>query len=315
MGSKNEKILSYGKGTATLDDTLRDIFDVSDVSKWKKMTQQKKKSKKDEKKKSEEHASNIAKSTAVLTKSANYAGNFSYYIQAEGKARAEEVYGSISPNITSLYGQQFPVLIDFFSDYFNLGKVACNFNSKSKRSHNGESVTPGQSTPYSWDAHHMIPGEAFTLMKASATSASPIFNDQQYQLLLQSDYDVNNGNNLIALPTNGMDFFQPVHDLLLHPSNHSEYTKYVVNELKLLSLRLNELTKELAKPHPDVTVKIAKELKGLEDDLWDLLVRLGKAHVTSVVAKKKLVLSKEERQLVKLQTADGSTQYPLGALG
>ncbi len=61
----------------------------------------------------------------------------------------------------------------------------------------------------------MIPGSAFytkvSTVSNGAASKSPVFTDSQYALLLLSDYNVNHGHNLIPLPANKMDRYQPVH--------------------------------------------------------------------------------------------------------
>jgi hypothetical protein len=276
------------------------------------ISEQKKKEKKEKKEEKKEHTSSKAGLKAILNKSssANYMGNFSYYARGDGKGRADRVYNKISPNISALYANR-PAVTGFYTDYFKLSSVACNFNSKAKMKKNNS----GASKPYVWKAHHMIPGEVFTVMESSTGTDEQIFNDIQYRLLLMSDYNINNGNNMIALPANRMDFFQPVHDLLQHPSSHSAYTNRVIKEMKKVSDELEELTDELEKPHPDVAVKIADDLKTLENKLWKLLINVGKASVTSIVKKQKIALNKEDQMLVKNQTENGKTQYPMGALG
>lgn len=305
----------YGEGRLPLPYTLHAVFDTAKTGDWQEMKQKKKKEEKEDKKK-DDHAPSNAKITAVLNKTGDWSGNFSYFIRSgEGKSRANEVYNKISNNVTVIYGRNRPALVKFFKDYFKLDSVACNFNTKSKRKSAGKTINPGQNKPYVWEAHHMIPGDAFTQVKAGVRGSSPIFNAKQYRLMLMSDYDVNSGHNLIALPTNRMDFFQPVHDLIQHPSNHNNYTSRVVKEMKEIAKSLNKLTSDLEKPHPEISVKIAKDLEGLEDDLWDLLVKLGKASVTAIVTGQQLKLSQEDQQMLKFQNQDGSTKYPLLALG
>ncbi|VAW86807.1 hypothetical protein MNBD_GAMMA16-168 [hydrothermal vent metagenome] len=234
------------------------------------MEEKKPKKKEEKDKESAKHAPSNGKMTAILSKSSssNYAGNFSYYARKDGKGRADKVYNEISPNIEYLYKEN-PILLKFFSDYFKISRVNCNFNSKAKLTSGKKS---GMSKPYAWNTHHLIPGGAFSEMKATTTAAEPIFNEQQYKLLLMSDYNVNNGNNMMALPSNNMEFFQPVHNLLQHPSNHNQYTQRVINEMKKVADTLEELTDDLEEPHPDVEVKIANEMKALENKLWKLLV-------------------------------------------
>lgn len=295
---------------------INKVFEVAKVDQWALVKQKKQAKKKQEKGKKEEHASSNTQIKAVLNKTGDWSANFSYFIRGgEGKSRADQVYNKISPNVTYLYARKRAPLVKFFNDYFKLDAVACNFNTKAKRKAAGKTVYPGQKFPYDWEAHHMIPGDAFTQVRAGVRGAEPIFNARQLRLMLMSDYDVNDGHNLIALPTNRMDFYQPVHDLIQHPSNHENYTVRVVKEMKKISKSLNKLTSDLEKPHPEVTVKIAQEMKNLENDLWKLLVKLGKIAVSSVVKNQEASLSEEDKDLLKYQTKDGKTKYPLVALG
>lgn len=317
MSFDNKQVLKwYGEGRVPLPFAINRVFDVAKTSQWSLVKQRKDAKSKKDKAKKEEHAANNVKSTAVLVKTGDWSANFSYFIRSgAGKSRADQVYNKISPNITYLYGRNRPPLVKFFKDYFTLDAVACNFNTQCKYKKAGKTKYGSQKFPYVWDAHHMIPGEAFTQVKAGVRGAQPIFNARQLRLMLMSDYNVNNGHNLIALPTNRMDFYQPVHDLIQHPSNHANYTSRVVSEMKQVAKKLEQLTDDLDKPHADVVVKIAASLNDLEDELWRLLVAIGKAAVASVVAKQELKLKTEDKELLKYQTADGKTTYPLLALG
>jgi hypothetical protein len=49
--------------------------------------------------------------------------------------------------------------------------------------------------------------------------------------------------------------------LLQHRSSHSAYTNRVIQEMKKVAKKLEVLTDDLEKPHPDVAVKIADRLK------------------------------------------------------
>lgn len=318
MGLNTKNILKWhGEGKLPLSSALKAVFLTDQIGDWQLMQERKKEKEEDSGEEGAEHASSTVKIKAVLSKSssANYTGNFSYYARGDGKGRAGKVYNKISPNISYLYARNRPPLVKFISDYFTLDAVNCNFNSKSKAQIGGKKKEPGSKIPYAWEAHHMIPGEAFTSMKASVSGSEPIFNAKQYRLLLMSDYDINNGNNMIALPTNGMDFFQPVHNLIQHPSNHGNYTNRVVKEMKKVAKDLNQLTNDLEKPHSELTVKIAQTLKDLENELWRLLIKIGKAEVTAAVkGQEDSGLSEEDKKLIKSQTADGKTQYPMKAL-
>ncbi len=313
----------YGEGKLSLGFTHRRVFLTENPSSWQ-MPRKSKKKQEDEKKQEEEpkeHASSTAKITAVLRKSdtADYATNFSQYVKAAGKSRADAVYNKISANISNLYGRNRPALVKYFSDYFKLESAVCNFNYESvlykKNSATDKRETANCGMPYNWQAHHMIPGEVFTTMASAVKGKKPIFNARQYRLLLMSDYDINNGNNLIALPGRKTEFYQPIHDLIQHPSNHNKYTSHVTKKMKKLAKKLNKLTSDLDKPHTDVVVKIADSMKITEDELWDLLIKIGKQSIGAIVSGQSMELAKEEKALLKHQTSDGSTEYPLRALG
>ncbi len=307
----SESVKKYGKSRLALKSILKDVFLTKTPAEWVLMKESKPKKKKQEKKKKTDCTASNGKITAILSKSAtsNYAGNFSYYARGDGKGRADKVYNKISSNV------KHPRLAKFFSDYFKISKVNCNFNSKAKLKVGKKYSMSGSSKPYAWEAHHLIPGEAFSEMKATTGTPEPIFTEQQYQLLLMSDYNVNNGNNMMALPSNNMEFFQPVHNLIQHPSNHNAYTKRVISEMKNVAAGLEDLTDDLEKPHPDVDVDIANEMRIIENKLWKLLVKLGKAAVTSAVEGEEisLYLDKKDELLVTNQSASG-TEYPMLAL-
>ena len=310
MGSGSiDSIKQYGKSRRDLKSTLEKVFLTKTPADWVLMKERKPKKKKQEKKKKTNCTASDGKVKAILSKSSssNYAGNFSYYARGDGKGRADKVYNEISPNIGY---KENKILLKFFSDYFKISSVNCNFNSKAKLTSGKES---GMSKPYAWNAHHLIPCAVFSEMKATTTVAEPIFNEQQYKLLLMSDYNVNNGNNMMALPSNYMGFFQPIHNLIQHPSNHNQYTQRVIKEMKKVAADLEDLTDDLEKPHPDVEVKIAERIKNIENELWDLLVKLGEAAITSTVTDKPMALDKEERSLITQESKSG-TQYPMWAL-
>lgn len=53
----------------------------------------------------------------------------------------------------------------------------------------------------------------------------------------------------------------------------------MIKELKQVAKDLNKLTSDLEKPHAKVTVTIAETLKVLENKLWKLLIKVGKAAI------------------------------------
>ncbi|MET1254934.1 AHH domain-containing protein [Aliikangiella maris] len=297
-----------------LNDALRAIFLFQEPGKWRKADEQKaKKKKKTEADENGVHIASNSELAANLSKTGRgkqYLQNFSDYIKGDGSRN--KIYKEVSENASVLWGDK-PHMMAFFKNYCLLGQFECNFNVKAKldRKYNGTSkiVVSGTSKPYKWEGHHLIPGEAFYTKDSNGA-----FTEEQLKILRTCEYDINNGHNLIALPTNYMDMFQPVHNLIQHPSNHSNYTKRVVDEMEKVADNLNKAIKSAEEDHPDIKVEIAEKLTALEDDLWDLLIRLGKAVVTSKVAKIRLRLSREDAKLVKFKASSADTEYQFGAL-
>ncbi|WP_086929331.1 AHH domain-containing protein [Agarilytica rhodophyticola] len=319
MSVKSRRVQEYGRGARTKSLVLKSLFETSTPNKWTMPKSRKSsKDKKDDSSTEDKHTASSADLKAVLHKDGDYKGNFSDYIKTDNDRK--DVYMTISANAKHLFGTHRPLILELFENYFKLGSVECNFNYKAvlqkADSANGKRRTGGCSKPYNWEAHHLIPGEAFTTMETKKGSKEEIFTPTQYQLLLMSDYDINHGHNIIALPANNMDFFQPVHDLIQHPSNHAEYTKLVIKELKALKQDLQDAEDELGEDHPQVTVAITNSLRDrnqLEDKLWKLLIKIGKASVTAKVTKEAMELEAEERELLKYQAKSG-TKYKYGAL-
>ncbi|WNO08088.1 AHH domain-containing protein [Teredinibacter sp. KSP-S5-2] len=273
-------------------------------SDWTSSKQQKpEKEKNKNKDDSEEHSFATFTETAKLKKDSKHPSNLSYYFRGDGKARANKVYDKINDQVDKLYKQNFPHLKGFLDDYYKISSVDSNFNKNGKLKGKAKS---NQQRPYYWESHHMIPGDVFTKMK----DGEQIFDDKQYKLLKMSDYDINNGHNLIALPGNEMDFFQPIHGLIQHPSDHKKYTDRVIEEMKKVSKKLDEMVDELDKPHPDAIGKVELELDGLEDDLWDLIIKLGKAGISGDTSK----LAPGDIGMLKSR-ADTGTVYQYKALG
>jgi hypothetical protein len=157
-------------------------------------------------------------------------------------------------------------------------------------------------------------------MKSEKGGDNPVFTPEQYEVLRMADYDINHGHNLIALPASGMSFFQPVHDLIQHPGNHPEYTKHVISEMQKVSQDLNKIAKKLGEDHPDMSAAVKLKFRGdklLEDQLWDLLIKIGKECVSSVVQKRSIALEEEEEEeaaLVKNKAKTTDSTYEYSAL-
>jgi hypothetical protein len=317
--SKREKVGSYSSGNLTKGLLFECLFDTADPKKWAVPTPNKKskKSKKDESKGS--HDATNAKRSAILHKNNEYKKNFSAYIKTDSDRN--KVYNTISPNIKKLYAKDRPLLITLFDEYFKMDSFECYFNTEAVLqkgdSITGKRRTSGCSKPYDWEAHHIIPGEAFTIMEKTKGGESEVFSPLQYEILSISDYDINHGHNIIALPGNSMDPFQPVHNLIQHPSNHSEYTSYVIKEMKKLKTDLDEYEEDMKEDHPKFSVIIADSLRDkemTEDILWEILIKIGEAVITAKVTKTKIELTKEEQGLVKYDAKTTDTKYKYGAL-
>lgn len=167
----------------------------------------------------------------------------------------------------------------------------------------------GAKWPYAWEAHHLIPGDVFTHMKAGTRGKSePIFTPEQYKLLTKSEYDVNNGHNIIMLPAEN--WAVPIHVLLQHPSDHPEYTKMVLMQCQSISEKLQSHVAKNNKKHKENLEKaIVQELHDLEEDLWDFIVSLSQRVVDAVIEGQEF----DESEPVRFSKKDGSP-YQWGAL-
>ncbi|KFA94147.1 AHH domain-containing protein, partial [Archangium violaceum] len=69
----------------------------------------------------------------------------------------------------------------------------------------------GTSLPYSWEAHHLLPANVFYKE----------LTIEQIKIILRTNYDINDGRNIIFLPENPID--TPIHKLPYHSSGHNKY--------------------------------------------------------------------------------------------
>lgn len=289
---------------------------------WKLEKEDEKKDKNKDDGDSGEHSPDNGELEAVLWRRGNYLTNFSKEISAND-ARSK-VYKTFT-HVDLAYKAMYPDLPNFFKTKCGYGQLKCNFDYRASYEAGDKKVTKGKtakkpkkksagkagkrayaSMPYKWTGHHLIPCGAFYQELETSGGPVKIFSEKQYVLLLLSDYDVNNGNNVIALPRAGQDFFQPVHSMILHPSNHNNYTSMVQKKLSKIADNLKELESEADKPHPEISVKIAKDLHDLEDRLWKILVKLGKTLVGAALANKKVEFSSDLNNVVGDSGAYGS---------
>ncbi len=125
-----------------------------------------------------------------------------------------------------------------------------------------KSGTIGQSLPYRWQAHHILPMSAFT----------GYFEEDDIEIICRSDYDINMGSNIIFLPE--LSKAMKYHQLPGHWSDHPEYTSKVKTEFGRMQEKLDEI-KEKDKDHEKSAPKFELKLKILESKMFNLLVKAG----------------------------------------
>lgn len=187
--------------------------------------------------------------------------------------------------------------------------VSPNFNPKAYyKDSNGKYVYARQAYPYSWEAHHMVPLSAFYLA-ADEKTKKPVFSDPAVKsILLQSEYNINFGDNMIMLPENNRGSL--AHTLIQHPSDHREYTKMVQEQLQVIEKQLEALIDKGKHPKPK---NVVTELKKVEDKLWNILVTLSRKLAKQMLGDA-VMLSEQEANIHKQQTESSNVTYPLGAL-
>ncbi|NMO15070.1 AHH domain-containing protein [Pyxidicoccus fallax] len=198
------------------------------------------------------HASSLAPYKAILGKGTNYARNGATYIRSN-RASEYSTFEHLGP-------------ADFQASVAAHASIVqpSNFNP----------TLSGQTLPYLWQAHHMIPGEAFY---TEDSSGKPVFDKaENFDILLQTPYDIDHGHNLIILPN--ISWAVPVHSLLQHPNNHNGYTLDVMQGLKSIDSAIDTLRGQ-EKPHEDIVANVFDDLKKLEENLWTGLLRRSRKAV------------------------------------
>lgn len=152
-----------------------------------------------------------------------------------------------------------------------------------------------QKYPYNWEAHHLLPGSAFYY----EIDGELVFTLKQIRLILQTDYNINHGHNLIFLPS--VDWACPVHTLVCHPSDHPNWTMKIMDMLKEISRSLKR-QEEKGEPHENIKTNVFEELKDSEEQAWDDLVQLSRVSVPAAWNDVRIV-----NDLVKFETKDGKT--------
>ncbi|WP_284663641.1 AHH domain-containing protein [Myxococcus sp. SDU36] len=210
-----------------------------------------------------DHVDDSAAPRGVLGKDSDYAQNGSDYIASLDGRDVYRVFDhAYLDEIRDLVKQtaEFP------------GGPPENFNPRAKDKDKKPAL---QKYPYAWEAHHILPGSAFYY----ELKDGPAFTYRQLRLILQSDYNLNHGHNIIMLPDQA--WAVPVHALLQHPGDHPIYTQQVIRDMKGIASEIQEKIDE-SKDHNMLSFDIFTRLKELEEDYWDLLVGLSRAVVAAV---------------------------------
>lgn len=273
---------------------------------WKKANIPEKKEKKDEQTdQDDEHSLSNRGLKAILWRNNTYNKNCHEYL-SENQNRQK--YFNMDLNgrkdrLRKSIPEEYVVEVLMENSGFNQRPE--NFSSTAKlddsvkyatSSKSGERETSGCAFPYTWNGHHMIPCGAFYLSEKSGGGVRNILTDEQYALLLMSDYDVNRGSNLIPLPDKEPGC-QAIHDMLMHPSGHEKYTTMVKEKIKEISKILDELAKESEEPHPLVPEDISEELESIEDELWNNFIKWGREVVDARLGAR--VPSDEDSSFIK----------------
>ena len=237
-----------------------------------------------------DHVDSDAPPKGVLGKDDEYAQRGSDYIRSKN---GRGVYRNFShPHL-----EQIRDMVRQVAEF--PGGPVQNFSPKAK-DENGKPV--GQSVPYVWEAHHILPGSAFYY----ETASGPCFTYQQLRLLLQTDYNLNHGHNIIMLPKES--WAVPVHTLLQHPGDHPQYTQRVMERLKEISKDIQAKI-DKGEPHKDVVLDLFEQLKELEEEFWDFIVGLSEVVVAAVTSGQTYV-----HDHVRFAPEKGKSTYDYGAL-
>jgi hypothetical protein len=198
------------------------------------------------------HANPQVPYRAILSKGTNYRRNATEYLKEENPGR-----GRIYNTFTHLGPEKFRNDVQRLA---GLNSPTSNFNPE----------LSGTSRPYNWRAHHLISGEAFYTKNADGELA---FKEDNFPLVLQCQYDIDHGHNLILLPYD--DWAPPIHCLIQHPNQHDDYSMDVIGGLKEVDTDIDALRGRNAE-HDAIVANIFENLKVLEDILWDDLVAISK---------------------------------------
>jgi len=121
----------------------------------------------------------------------------------------------------------------------------------------------GVTLPYPWEAHHLLPTNVFYKNLSM----------DQIRAILRTDYDINDGRNIIFLPEEPID--TPVHKLPYHSSGHVKYDKRVkFAMMKEVKDVLDKVKKE-KRDHKEAAAAIESVLHELETKMFKYTRSLG----------------------------------------
>ncbi|ATB44489.1 AHH domain-containing protein [Corallococcus macrosporus] len=286
--------LSASEMNTELAQRLLGIFERSRDRKYTaaKAAKKKKPKPKDSAADDADHVDDSAAPRGVLGKDSDYAQNGSDYIASLDGREVYRVFDhSYLDEIRDLVKQtaEFP------------GGPPENFNPRAKDKDKKPAL---QKYPYAWEAHHILPGSAFYY----ELKDGPAFTYRQLRLILQSDYNLNHGHNIIMLPDQA--WAVPVHALLQHPGDHPNYTQQVMEDMKAIAQKLQKAI-DSQKDHTALVEDVFAQLHKLENKYWKLLVALSRAVVASVTAGKEY-----KHPLIRFAPKDkkAKSRYEWGAL-
>ncbi|MFY0564523.1 AHH domain-containing protein [Archangium lansingense] len=121
----------------------------------------------------------------------------------------------------------------------------------------------GACLPYPWQAHHLLPSNVFYKN----------LDLSQVKIILRTDYDINDGRNIIFLPNKPLD--TSIHALPYHSSGHTKYDKVVKSKMKTLKSVLDQIKNEEIE-HKDAAKSVEEELHNLETEMFQYTHGLGR---------------------------------------
>jgi hypothetical protein len=287
--------VSKGEMNTDLAKKLKAIFDRSADRRYTAFKEQKKK---DKKKASAaatgDHVDANSVPKGILGKYDGYAQNGSDYLRSKN---GRGVYR----NFSHKYLDEIRDLVRQVAEF--PGGPAENFDPSAK---DKTGKKAGQKWPYAWEAHHIIPGSAYYYVNKVSGKEEHVFTYQQYRLILQCDYNINHGHNVIMLPDEA--WAVPIHALIQHPGDHPNYTQLVMEKLRELAKELQEKIDQ-KQPHKALVADVFEQLKDLEEELWGYLVRLSRSLVDALTDGLEFV-----HPHVRYAPEQGTSTYEWGAL-